>query len=55
MNLEDPKETKDKLASICNEIDQEIVYSIFEKLIYYSRINKLKGYKKSVIYIFAEV
>ena len=55
MDLEDPKEIWEKLTSICSEIGQDIVYSIFQELFNYPKINKPKGYDKPVMQIFAEV
>lgn len=55
MNLKDPKEIWDKLKSICTEVGQRIVYSILQKLLYYPKITRPKGYEKPVMQIFAEV
>lgn len=40
MNLKDLKEIWDKLKIIYIKIDQEVVYSILQKLLYYSKITK---------------
>ena len=55
MDLEDPKEMWDKPISICTKIGQGVVYSIFQELLNYPKINKPKGYNKPVMQIFAEV
>lgn len=55
MDLEDLKEMWDKLVSICSKISQKVAYSIFQELLNYLRINKLKKYDKSVMQIFVEV
>lgn len=55
MKLEDPKEMWDKLKNIYPEVGQGVVYSILQKLLYYPKITKLKGYEKSIMQIFAEV
>lgn len=55
MDLKDPKEMWDKLISICTEVGQGVVYSILQELLHYPKINKLKGYKKPVMQIFAKV
>lgn len=56
MDLQDPKKILDKLISICiTRVGQGIVYLIFEKLLHYPQITKLKRYKKLVIQIFAKV
>ena len=55
MDLKDLKEMWEKLKSICTEVGQEVVYSIFEKLLHYPKITKPKGYEKPVMQIFAEV
>ena len=55
MDLKDPKKIWDKLKSICTKVGQGVVYSILQELLYYPKITKLKGYKKPVMQIFAEV
>lgn len=45
----------DKLKSICIEVGKGVVYSILHELFYYPNITKPKGYKKSIIQIFADV
>ncbi len=55
MDLKDPKEMWDKLKSICIEVGQGAVYSIFQELLHYPKITKPKGYEKPVMPIFAEV
>lgn len=55
MDLENPKEMLNKLKSISIEVGQGILYSILQKLLHYSKITKLKGYKKLVIQIFAKI
>lgn len=55
IRLEDLEEMWDKLTNIYTKISQRIVYSILQKLLNYPTINKLKGYDKVVIQIFAEV
>ena len=55
INLEDPKELWDKVTNICTKIGQGVVYLIFQELLNYPKINKPKGYNKSVMKIFAEV
>ncbi len=55
MDIKDPKQMWDKLKNVCTEMGQGVVYSIFQELFHYPSITKLKGYKKSVIQIFAEV
>lgn len=49
MDLKDLKEMWDKLKSIYTKVDQRVVYSIFQKLLYYLKIIKLKKYEKPVI------
>lgn len=55
INLKDPKKIWDKLVNICSEIGQRIVYSIFQELLNYPRINTPKQYNKPVMQIFAKV
>lgn len=55
MDLKNPNKIWDKLRSICIEVDQKIIYSIFQKLFHYSKITKPKGYKKLVIQVFAKI
>ena len=55
MDLEDSKEMWDKLTSICTEIGQRVIYSIFWELLNYPKINKSKEYDKPIMQIFAEV
>lgn len=55
MDLQDPKNMWTKLKTICSEVDQGVVYSIFQKFLHYPRINKPKRYNKSVKQIFAKV
>ena len=55
MDLKDHKEIWNKLKSICTKVDQGVIYSIFQELLHYSKINKPKRYEKPVIQVFAEV
>lgn len=49
MNLKDSKEMKDKLKNIYTKIDQDVVYSIFQKLFYFFNTTKPKEYKKPIM------
>lgn len=49
IDLKDPKEMWDKLKSICIEVNQGVIYSIFQEMLHYPKITKPKGYKKLVI------
>ncbi len=55
MDIKDPKQMWNKLKSVCPEVGQEVVYLIVQELFHYPSITKPKGYKKSVMQIFAEV
>lgn len=55
MDFKDPKNIWDKLKSVCTKIGQGVVYLILQELFNYLKINKPKGYNKSVMQIFAEV
>lgn len=55
IDLKNLKKMWDKLKSICIKVDQGVVYSILQELLYYPKINKPKGYEKPVMQIFAKV
>lgn len=55
IDLKDPKKIWNKFKSICTEVSQRVVYSIFQELFYYPKITKLKEYEKLVMQIFAEI
>lgn len=49
IDLKGPKEMGDKFKSIYTKVSQGIIYSIFQKLLHYPKINKAKRYKKPVM------
>lgn len=46
---------QNKFKSIYIKISQKVIYLILQKLLHYPKIIKLKGYKKLIIQIFAEI
>ena len=55
IDLEDPKEMWDRLKTLCSEVGLGVVYSILQELLHYPAANKLNGFDKPVVEIFAEV
>lgn len=49
INLKDPKEIWNKFKGICTRVDQEVVYSIFQKLFHYPTMIKPKRYEKPMM------
>lgn len=45
----------DKLKSLCSETGLGVVYSILQELLTYPKINKPKGFNKSVTSVFVDV
>ena len=55
IDIDDPKEMWAKLKSVCSQVGQGVVYSILQELLNYPKINKPKGYEKSITSVFADV
>lgn len=45
----------EKLHTICFQVGQGMVYSILQELLNYLRNNKLKGFEKLVMSVFADI
>ena len=55
IDLDDSQLMWEKLRSVCSQTGPGVVYSILQELLTYPKINKPKGFEKSVTSFFSEV
>ena len=48
IDIDDPQAMWAKLQSVCSHVGQGVVYLIFQELFNYPKVNKLKGYEKTI-------
>ena len=55
IDIDNFKEMWAKLKFVCSQVDQRVVYSILQEMLIYPKINKPKGYEKSITSMFVDV
>lgn len=55
IDIDDPQAMWAKLQSVCSHVGQGEIYSILQELLNYPKVNKPKGYEKTITSIFADV
>ena len=55
IDIDDSQAMWAKLQSVCSHVGQGVVYSIFQELFNYPKVNKPKGYEKTIMSVFADV
>ena len=55
IDLDKLKLMREKLKSVCSQIGPGAIYSILRELFMYPKINKLKGFEKSIKSVFSKI
>ena len=55
IDIDDPQAMWAKLQSVCSHVGQGVVYLILQELFNYPKVNKPKGYEKTITSVFADV